>query len=215
MIMTILSLLLAYANGSCLNERHNGNAMSFFLSLKNRSVHPIILPHGCCARYMPTIRKSRIVLMLVPLMILAVATAQAQTQRVAFSPVSQSIAGALYWTSSPAKVAYVPSSDMRNRGVRMVAFGGALQVAGVILVEVGRNESRNYNQRNPGVRHPNNNSGDLKMFAGVALVAAGTGVAIPGMVIWIRGAQKMKRAMELEQSVRLNISPMPSLIYRF
>ena len=193
--------------------------MSLVQFLKNPSVHSLNSLSSRCLRaaYAPGVHRKRIVLIL---LIFAVAAAQAQTpHRGSFLPARQSTASIspLYvQTAMPleGRLLYKTHDAGLKRGKTMVALGGALQVAGVVLFVSGVHQNRNTPQ-NPGALHPDNGGGNAKIFLGVALVAAGTGVAVPGVVVWIKESKKDKRAMELQQSVRLNISPMPSLIYRF
>ena len=89
-------------------------------------------------------------------------------------------------------------------GITMVALGGALQIGGIVAMAKGVNDA-----------NPENSKGEVEIFLGVAMFAAGTGVAVPGVFLWVKGAKKYKRALESQQGVRLNFSPMPSLSYQF
>jgi hypothetical protein len=112
-------------------------------------------------------------------------------------------------THSQMKIAtYEPDSKLmasrqKVAGITMVTLGGAMQIGGLIVLVDGANHV-----------NPDNSQGETEMLLGMVMFAGGTAVAVPGVFLWVKGAQKYKRALA-SQSVRLNFSPMPSLRYRF
>jgi hypothetical protein len=199
---------------------------------ENLSLHPVKpLPRRCLdAINVPWPLGKRMTLIL--LMIFMLSAAQAQTlHRDSFYNTGQSITSAnplyvrtavspqgnlrysaedLGLTRSPIKIVpYEPglkltASRQKIAGISMVTLGGALQIAGLVVMAEGINDLS-----------PDNGEGEGEMLLGVVMFAGGTAVAVPGVFLWAKGTKNYKRALASQQSLKLNFSPMPSLRYRF
>jgi hypothetical protein len=84
-------------------------------------------------------------------------------------------------------------------GIAMVGTGSALQVAGLILLN-------------------NGNKYSTDRIIGQAALLAGTGLAVPGTFLWIKGAREQRVYRDypsIHSSLSLYLAPMPTLCYRF
>jgi len=101
-------------------------------------------------------------------------------------------------------------------GMSMVGMGVTLQVAGVLMFKSGYDEAQaaKANHR-PGEKYYD---GDGKQYLGVFMCLGGFGVAIPGTILWIKGAHSQKLYKDypsMTSSLTFRPGINPSLCYRF
>jgi hypothetical protein len=89
----------------------------------------------------------------------------------------------------------IPGERQKKIGSTMMALGGAMLVGGVIMYS-GANKTptkdsilNQYGQWEPYDRY------DSKFTGGILLMIAGTGVTVPGILIWRKGVKKFNQYM--------------------
>jgi hypothetical protein len=108
------------------------------------------------------------------------------------------------------KIAYPPGYRMRNTGRTLTLIGGAMLIGGIIVYS---NADENYYstvQTSSGTY----TEGDPKAAVGVLMIGGGTGMAVPGIIFWTKGAKTFKRHMEKQAAFRFNGNGL-SLSYNF
>ena len=98
----------------------------------------------------------------------------------------------------------VPDNAPGARKVRigrgMTIGGGILLIGGIALAANADSYSYNYTSTNGQVEE----SGDAKGALGVVMIAAGVGLTIPGIIIWSKGAKRLK-AYKVENNLTFDI----------
>lgn len=108
------------------------------------------------------------------------------------------------------KIAYPPGYRMRNTGRLLTLIGAPLFIAGIVVYN---NADENY-YNTVSTSSGTYTEGDPQAAAGVLMIGAGAGLAIPGVIFWSKGAKKYKRHMEREAAFKFNGKAL-SLSYRF
>lgn len=159
------------------------------------------------------------------LSVLAFVTAQSQTlTRHTFaesSPVEPVTVSPLYLqpNASPlnAKKFSIPGERKKKVGSTMTVLGGLLIVGGIVTYASSDPDyyRSTYNQN---TNTTTVETIDPKRVLGVLMMVAGTGVAVPGALLWSKGARQYNRYMEEQgqQSLRLGIGTHGAVLsYRF
>jgi hypothetical protein len=110
----------------------------------------------------------------------------------------------------------IPGEKKKKVGSTMTALGGALIIGGIAVYASGDSDyyRETYNQ---STNTTTVYTVDPKRVLGVLMMVAGTGVAVPGILIWSKGAKQYNRYMEEQSGVSLHINGPngPGLSYRF
>ena len=107
----------------------------------------------------------------------------------------------------PYKISYPPGYRMRNTGRTLTIIGGIMLIGGIIV----------YNDADPvyDSQYTTYYTKDQQQAAlGVLMVMGGTGMTIPGIILWSKGSRKYKRHLEREAAFNYQGSGF-SLSYRF
>lgn len=109
----------------------------------------------------------------------------------------------------PYKVSYPPGYRMRNVGRTLTIIGGAMLIGGIIV----------YNEADPVYDYNSQyttyyTKEEQQAALGVLMVMGGTGMTIPGIILWSKGSKKYKRHLEREAAFNYQGSGF-SLSYRF
>ena len=109
----------------------------------------------------------------------------------------------------PYKVSLPPGYRMRNVGRTLTIIGGAMLIGGIIV----------YNEADPVYDYNSQyttyyTKEEQQAALGVLMVMAGTGMTIPGIILWSKGSKKYKRHLEREAAFNYKGSGF-SLSYRF
>jgi hypothetical protein len=107
------------------------------------------------------------------------------------------------------KISYPPGFRMRNVGRTMTVAGAALLVGGIAV----------YSNADKTVYTVYTSSGtydeyDPKLGLGLLMIMGGTGLTVPGIILWSKGARKFNRYVERQTACVWNGSAI-SLHYRF
>lgn len=89
--------------------------------------------------------------------------------------------------------ANAPGMHKIKIGRGMTIGGGVLLVTGLALASTADAYSYNYTTNSNGTT---TESGDLKGAIGVLFIAGGVGLTIPGVIIWSKGAKRLKEYKE-------------------
>lgn len=108
------------------------------------------------------------------------------------------------------KVSYPPGFRMRNVGRTLTLIGGAMLIGGIVVYNNADKTYYTYQNSN-GTTYT---EGGEEAAVGVLMVMAGTGMAVPGIIFWSKGAKKYKRYLEQQAAFNLNGQRL-SLAYRF
>ena len=96
-------------------------------------------------------------------------------------------------------------------GRGMTISGSVLLVSGIALAATADAYYYNYSSTNGQTTE----SGDLKGGVGVILIAAGVGLTVPGVIIWSKGAKRLKQYKE-ENNLTFDIRGTSGVLtYRF
>jgi hypothetical protein len=102
--------------------------------------------------------------------------------------------------AAPMSIGSARALRIKSSGIAMVGMGAALQIGGTILY----------------IRDENHGTDKL---LGKAAFLAGTGLAVPGTLLWIKGARQQDTYKDYpsmrSSSLSFYLSPMPALRYRF
>lgn len=96
----------------------------------------------------------------------------------------------------------------------MTILGAGMLVGGIIVYGNADENYYNYNTYN-GTTYE---EGDPKAALGILMMVGGTGLAVPGVILWAKGAKKYNRALERQdaESVSMNLKGSGiALAYRF
>jgi hypothetical protein len=85
-----------------------------------------------------------------------------------------------------------PGARKVRLGRGMTIGGGILLIGGIALAANADSYSYNYSSTNGQVEE----SGDIKGALGVVMIAAGVGLTVPGIIIWSKGAKRLKAYKE-------------------
>ena len=92
----------------------------------------------------------------------------------------------------------------------MTVCGSALLVLGTAMVATADSYSYNYSNTNGQTQE----SGDPKGAFGVIFIVAGVGLTIPGIILWSKGAKKLKAYKEETVSFKTN-GTSAGFVYKF
>jgi hypothetical protein len=93
-----------------------------------------------------------------------------------------------------------PGVRMKRTGTALTIFGAILFVSGAALASQA--DALYYSSTTTS--YGTVEEGDPQGGLGVVMLAAGTGMMVPGIIFWSKGAKKYKRYQE-EQNVSLNV----------
>lgn len=89
----------------------------------------------------------------------------------------------------------IPGERQKKIGSTMMALGGAMLVGGVIMYSgANKTPTKDSILNQYGQWEPYNNYDD-KLIGGILLIVAGTGVTVPGVLIWRNGVKKYNQYM--------------------
>ena len=108
------------------------------------------------------------------------------------------------------KVSMPPGVKMRNAGRIMTIVGGALIIGGIVMVSNADETYYNYSSTTSG----NYEDGDLQGALGVVMIVGGTGLTVPGIIMWSKGSKRYKHHLEREAAFNFKGTQL-SLSYRF
>ncbi|MDH4092764.1 MAG: hypothetical protein OEV74_15865 [Cyclobacteriaceae bacterium] len=108
------------------------------------------------------------------------------------------------------KISYPPGFRMRNVGRTLTVIGGAMLIGGIIVYNNADKTFYNTYQTSTGTY----NEGDPQAALGVLMIMGGTGMTIPGIILWTKGAKKYNRYLERETALSIK-GPGLSVRYRF
>lgn len=92
-----------------------------------------------------------------------------------------------------------PGLRMRNTGRTLTILGSAMFIGGIILVSNAESTYYTYQSSNYG----DTEEGDPKGALGVLMMVGGTGMIVPGIILWSKGAKKYNRYLEKEKSASI------------
>lgn len=97
-------------------------------------------------------------------------------------------------------------------GRGMTIGGSVLLVSGLALASTADSYSYSYTTNSNG---QTTESGDIKGAVGIIFIAAGVGLTIPGVIIWSKGAKRLKQYKE-ENNLTFDIRGTSGVLtYRF
>ena len=88
----------------------------------------------------------------------------------------------------------VPGTRMRNTGRTLTIAGIPLLIGGIIIASSAESTHYNYTSSQGGSYE----EGDPKGALGALMAVGGAGMIVPGIILWSKGAKKMKRYKEIE-----------------
>jgi hypothetical protein len=88
-----------------------------------------------------------------------------------------------------------PGLRMRNTGRVLAIVGGAMLTGGIIVFSQADETYYRYTSTNNGSYE----EGDPKAAIGIAMMLSGAGMAIPGIILWTRGARKYNTYQKRQQ----------------
>ncbi len=103
-----------------------------------------------------------------------------------------------------------PGLRMRNTGRALTIIGGSMLIGGIIVVSNAETDYYNSYTTSNGTYSED----DAQAALGVLMIAGGTGMTIPGIIFWSKGAKKYKRHLEREAAFNFTGRGF-SLSYRF
>jgi hypothetical protein len=109
----------------------------------------------------------------------------------------------------PYKVSYPPGYRMRNAGRTLTIIGGAMLIGGIIVYD---NADPYYDYNSQGTTYYTKE--EQQAALGVLMIMGGTGMTIPGIILWSKGGKKYKRHLEREAAFNFQGTGV-SLSYRF
>jgi hypothetical protein len=109
----------------------------------------------------------------------------------------------------PYKVSMPPGLKMRNVGRTLTIIGGAMLIGGIIVFD---NADPYYDYSSQGTTYYTKE--EKQAALGVLMVMGGTGMTIPGIILWSKGGKKYKRHLEREAAFNFQGNGV-SLSYRF
>jgi hypothetical protein len=98
---------------------------------------------------------------------------------------------------------------MRNVGRTLTVLGGGMLIGGIVVFHNADKTIYTY-QTSSGTY----NEVDPKVALGVLMVMGGTGMTVPGIILWSKGARKFNRYLEQQTACVFNGTSV-SLQYRF
>jgi len=110
--------------------------------------------------------------------------------------------------------ARLPGERMRNAGRIMTILGAGMLVGGIIVYSSADENYYSYNSYNGNTYE----EGDPKAALGILMMVGGTGLAVPGVILWTKGAKKYNRALKRQEaeSVSMNLKGSGiAVAYRF
>lgn len=107
------------------------------------------------------------------------------------------------------KISYPPGYRMRNVGRTLTIAGGALFIGGFIVYNNADKNVYTYQTSTGTV-----NEIDPKAALGVLMIVGGTGMTVPGIILWAKGSRKFNRYLERETACVINGTTI-SVRYRF
>lgn len=122
------------------------------------------------------------------------------------SPVYQSISEPIQFKS------FTPGKPRRTAGIIMVLVGASVQAAGIIKIK----EGIDIEDQSSVPSSKSDPSGLPRALEGLGIFVIGTGIAVTGTILWIKGAKKVGTyKKEQQQSLRFKIDSGLSLAYQF
>ena len=106
----------------------------------------------------------------------------------------------------PYKVSYPPGYRMRNTGRTLTIIGGAMLIGGIIVYNNADLVYDYYTQTDYKEQQ--------QAALGVFMIMSGTGMTVPGIILWSKGSKKYKRHLEREAAFNFQGSGV-SVSYRF
>jgi hypothetical protein len=107
------------------------------------------------------------------------------------------------------KITYPPGFRMRNVGRTLTILGAGVLIGGIVVFHNADKTIYTY-QTSTGTY----NEVDPKVALGVLMVMGGTGMTVPGIILWSKGARKFNRYLEQQTACVFNGTSV-SLQYRF
>ena len=107
------------------------------------------------------------------------------------------------------KITYPPGFRMRNTGRTLTVLGGGMLIAGIVVFHNADKTVYTY-QTSSGTY----NEVDPKVALGVLMVMGGTGMTVPGIILWTKGARRFNQYLE-QQTACVFTGTGLSLQYRF
>ena len=88
----------------------------------------------------------------------------------------------------------VPGTRMRNTGRTLTIVGIPLLIGGIVMASSAESTQYTYTSTQGGSYE----EGDPKGAVGALMAVGGAGMMVPGIILWSKGAKKMKRYNEIE-----------------
>lgn len=88
----------------------------------------------------------------------------------------------------------VPGTRMRNAGRTLTIVGIPMLIGGIVLAANAESTHYTYTSSQGGSYE----EGDAKGALGVVMAVGGAGMMVPGIILWSKGAKKIKRYNEIE-----------------
>jgi hypothetical protein len=128
-------------------------------------------------------------------------------------PVSTHVPFRSYSESSTLAVTSVnlPGERMMKAGRTLTIAGGALLVAGIVLVATADEQYYNSYTTSYGGTYE---EGDPQFALGLVMAIGGVGMTIPGIILWSKGSKRYKAYQQRESALEINPSNL-GLRYRF